>query len=244
MSDSKAVADTPDTHYYAIGDIHGLADRLATLHALILADIAEHGSPCHIVHLGDYVDRGPDSRGVIERLRAFEMAMQGSRVRVSNLMGNHEAMLLDALAGDREALRLWLGNGGTEAVASYSRASLTGFPQCIDEEHRDWLSALPDMVRGARGLVFVHAGIEPAIFPLDDLEQRLWTRSKRFFQDENWPARSQLSGIRVVHGHTPTATLEPYESSRRINLDTGAVFGGPLTCAVIAPDAPVRYLTA
>jgi serine/threonine protein phosphatase 1 len=91
----------------------------------------------------------------------------------------------------------------------------------------------------ARKLVFVHAGIEPAEFPdcLDEI--RLWTRSDRFFVDANWPDREVLQGLTVVHGHTPTDDSKPEITFRRINVDTGACFGGPLTAVMLKDgDAP------
>lgn len=72
----------------------------------------------------------------------------------------------------------------------------------------------------------------------------MWTRARSFFDEANWPERPELEGLRIVHGHTPTDTFQPDETPRRINVDTGAVFGGPLTAAVIAPQQPVEYLYA
>ncbi len=72
----------------------------------------------------------------------------------------------------------------------------------------------------------------------------MWTRSRKFFKSERWPERDKLKDLLVVHGHTPTDDFEPYVERRRINVDTGACFGGPLTCAVLAPNAAVRFLRA
>lgn len=247
---------TSDTTFYAIGDVHGMADRLAALHALILADLASHAGPCTIIHLGDYIDRGPDSRGVIARIMAFEQALAGNpRFQVISLRGNHEQMLLDAVdaeeAGDEDALRLWLGNGGDAAIDSYyadpdgSEAAIDSWVSLIDRAHVDWLRGLPTIHLALdRHLAFVHAGIDPATFPDCSDEVRLWTRSQRFFDPKRWPDREVLDGLLVVHGHTPNMDLAPTVTPQRINIDTGAVFGGPLTAVVLAPGAEPRLLQA
>ena len=113
----------PGQRVYAVGDVHGCADRLARLHALIAEDLAARPVPdSTLVHLGDYVDRGPDSAGAIALLDAAPAV-----TRRIDLMGNHEAMLLDALAAaetgpDAAAIELWLMNGGTASLASWGVA--------------------------------------------------------------------------------------------------------------------------
>jgi serine/threonine protein phosphatase 1 len=233
--------DSPDTVYYAIGDVHGLADRLAALHAQIAADRARETRPVRLVHLGDYVDRGPDSRSVIVAMMALEASLGPELIA---LKGNHEEMMLDALTGVPGTVGLWLANGGMEALDSYRAVNPTSLPDCIDAGHLDWLRARPTLHLGARGLVFVHAGIEPRTWPETDTNTWLWTRSARFFDPGRWPERAELEGVRVVHGHTPTQDRGPHVNPRRINVDTGAVYGGPLTAVVLAPDAAPRFLFA
>jgi serine/threonine protein phosphatase 1 len=95
-----------------------------------------------------------------------------------------------------------------------------------------------------RKLVFVHGGIDPKMFPNCSDEIRMWTRSEKFFRSARWPDRHELKNILVVHGHTPTDDFEPDLQPRRINIDTGACFGGPLTSVVLAPGEPPRFLRA
>jgi serine/threonine protein phosphatase 1 len=179
------------TTFYAIGDVHGLADRLGRLHEAILGDLAERGGPAAIVHLGDYVDRGPDSRQAIDRIMALQQsAPQRCGAFVHALLGNHERLMLEAY--DRNspgAETTWRLNRGEETIESYG--ATRGDPawrEAIDPAHIAWLRALPSMlVEPAHGLAFVHAGIEPAAFPDCAEEIRLWTRSERFFNTESWP---------------------------------------------------------
>jgi serine/threonine protein phosphatase 1 len=96
----------------------------------------------------------------------------------------------------------------------------------------------------ARGLVFVHGGIDPNTFPECSDEVRMWTRSTKFFRSEHWPEREELHDLLVIHGHTPTDDFEPDVQRRRINVDTGACFGGALTAAVLAPGEAPRFLRA
>ena len=112
----------------------------------------------------------------------------------------------------------------------------------IDPEHMDWMRALPVMIR-RDNFVFVHAGIDPKTFPDDSDEVKLWTRSRSFFDSEDWPERPELDGLTIVHGHTPTDDFRPDVSPRRINVDTGVCYGGPLTCVVLAPNERPRFLS-
>ncbi len=222
----------------AIGDIHGEAGRLADLHAAIF----DHhrrlhaGAPLTLIHLGDYVDRGPDSFGVIEALIALEARRDLTSIC---LKGNHEQMMLDALDTGEQG-GMWMRSGGVETMDSYYRRDLPGVPKA----HRKWLSALPvHHIVEDRRLVFVHAGIAPGRWPELDDEIGLWTRARRFFDVTLWE-NPALEGWTVVHGHTPTADFREEihgTSTRRINIDTGAVYGGQLTAVVFAAGsaAPV-----
>lgn len=231
-----------DIVYYAIGDVHGEIERLDTLLGSIRADAS--GAAYRIVLLGDLIDRGPDSRAVIAR--AKQLSEQGE---LAAIKGNHEALMLHAYAkSDSMGVYYWAENGGDETIASYKRANGNhdDWRDAIDRPHIDWLRDLPAMIRDeARGLVFVHGGIDPWRFPNCSDEVKLWTRSETFFRSRDWPKRDELKDIAfVVHGHTPTDDFEPDWQPRRINVDTGVCYGGPLTCVVLAPGADPRFLRA
>lgn len=231
------------TLYYAIGDIHGELERLEHLHAQIAADA--DGREHIIVHVGDLIDRGPDSRGVIDRIWRMQSA---NPAHVITIKGNHEELMLNAYDHDDSGgVYYWAVNGGDETIASYKRANgdAGNWRDVVDQEHVAWLRTLPTMWRDLdRGLVFVHGGIDPWRFPNEPEEVRLWTRSPTFFRSRDWPKRPELENIVVVHGHTPPADFEPESEARRINVDTGVCFGGPLTSVVLAPGEPPRFLHA
>ena len=232
------------TVYYAIGDVHGEDEKLARLHEAILEDAGRHGGDFLIMHLGDLIDRGPDSRGVVARVMALQSACEGRRVAA--IRGNHEALMLHAYdKAESIGLVHWAVNGGDETIQSYIavNGAFDHWTQSIDREHIAWMRALPSIWRDEeRRIVFVHGGIDPATFPACKDEVRLWTRSPKFFKSARWPKRPELEGLLVVHGHTPTDDYRPEVQERRINVDTGACYGGPLSCVVLAPDETPRFL--
>jgi serine/threonine protein phosphatase 1 len=227
----------------AIGDVHGQADRLEALHEKIFSDIAGHGVHSRIIHLGDLIDRGPRSRDCITLAMKIEEA--DDAIDGVTLLGNHEQMMLSAvLSPDRADYDFWMRNGGRATLESYIAAngSFEDWALAIDRIYLEWLGGRPTIFRSGSD-VFVHAGIDPETFPLDDPAAHLWTRRLDFFDDATWPERPVLAGLRVVHGHTPTQNFQPQVTGRRINIDTGGVFGGPLTAVVLAGDEPPRFLT-
>jgi len=220
---------------YAVGDVHGCDDRLAALHGMIADDLARRPCPAPLlVHLGDYVDRGPDSCGVVRRLAAGD-PLPG--VPTVNLLGNHEVTMLDALGGQGAAMTDWMIQGGREALASWG-----GDP---DAPRAEWTRHVPkpdmDFLRGLAlmhaegGYLFVHAGIRPGVALAEQTKQDLVSIRQAFLYSE-----ADL-GVVVVHGHTPKA--EPVLRHNRIGIDTGAVYGGRLTCAVLEADR-VAFLFA
>ena len=233
--------------YYAIGDVHGEAARLERLHGQILDDIARSGAPARIIHLGDLIDRGPRSRDCVIAAMALH-ARKDPNIEVISLRGNHEQMLLDAYDDLRDRnTNHWLNNGGDVALASYEVCNgiFDDWRGALDADHVAFLRSMPTMAFDEkRRLVFVHAGIDPARFPDCDDHLRQWTRSRRFFDTRQWPDRKALEGLLVVHGHTPTRTFTPYVDDRRINVDTGAVYGGVLTAVVLAKGQEPRFLSA
>ncbi|MGE0417174.1 MAG: metallophosphoesterase [Acetobacteraceae bacterium] len=213
---------------YAIGDVHGCRDKLAALHKAIAGDLAERPVPAAIlIHLGDYIDQGPDSAGVLDLLAGGPPIPD---VPVVNLMGDHERMLLDALDGDRAAATDWLWAGGREALASW------GIDPDLPREQ--WEAALPQAhVAFLRGLalthregdyLFVHAGIRPGV-PLtkQTIDDLTGMRQPFLFTEDPL-------GVVVVHGHSTNPTL--VTTTNRIAVDTGAGMGGKLTCAVLEDD--------
>jgi serine/threonine protein phosphatase 1 len=231
-------AQTPNgMRIYAIGDIHGCDSMLADVHDRIEADIADLTPPDHrIIHIGDYCDRGPDSAGVIARLAR----MTEDDDRVICLRGNHDQLLLDFLSDPERHADMFLGNGGDATLASYNvpvgayepSELSAALNEMLPAADRAFLNALP-LHAEFGDYLFVHAGIRPGV-PLEAQkpEDLLWIRDE-FLLDK------RDHGLVVVHGHT--AQEEPETRPNRINIDSGAVFGGPLTCVVLE-DAEYRFL--
>jgi len=231
--------------YFAIGDVHGESRKLGELHMAILDRIALEGAPACVVHLGDYVDRGPDTKGVIERVMALEARFANDpSISVISLKGNHEQMMLDAYDGAIDAGGWW-SQGGAEAADSYVGGSgLAGqdWRDSVPAEHIAWMRGLGSIhFDSERAIAFVHAGIEPSSFPECPEAVRLWTRSDRFFDHANWPERGELKNLLVVHGHTPRS-YQPENFPHRINVDTGACFGGPLTAVMLKQGVAPQFL--
>ena len=211
---------------YAVGDIHGRLDLFEALLAAIDADDAARGdATTHLVILGDLVDRGPDSAGVIARVR--ELA-KNANVRV--LMGNHEEMFLDAFE-DLQVLKHFLRYGGKETLLSYPikkktfrEASLKKLMklmhEVIPEKDRAFIAGLEDHVR-IGDYVFVHAGIRPGVPIAEQKSSEMrWIR-------EPFLSHRNAHEAMVVHGHTITDEVE--HRPNRIGIDTGAYNSGRLT---------------
>ena len=224
----------PDgTRYYVIGDIHGRLDLFDAMIAEIEADdVARTDSETHVVLLGDLVDRGPDSAGVVARTRDWQ-AQRSVRV----LAGNHEEMFLDAFEKP-EVLRHFLKHGGRETILSYglSKKQFNAMsldelfellPRLIPQEERNYIAAFEEMIV-AGDYLFVHAGIDPAV-PLAEQRRRdlLWIRD-RFLNHEG-----PLDKV-VVHGHTIFDRV--MDCGNRIGIDTGAFRSGVLTALVLETD--------
>lgn len=231
---SRSVAKPAQPHVpagrrvYAVGDIHGRADLLDELIALIESDETARGpAETTLIFLGDMVDRGPASAAVIDRLRGLAQA----RPDVRFLLGNHEEIFLGALDGEPKALRLFCRIGGRETVLSYGMEAaeyerldyeelVQRLETLVPDEHRDFLRDFEDMIV-IGDYAFVHAGVRPDT-PLD--LQR--TSDLRWIRDPFLDHRATLEKT-IVHGHTMTDEIE--RRGHRIGIDTGAYASGRLT---------------
>jgi serine/threonine protein phosphatase 1 len=209
---------------YAIPDLHGRLDLLETA----IDKIVEHsaGERSTVVTLGDYVDRGPRSRQVIERL----MGWQPDKLTLVNLKGNHEAMMWETCNNLAE-LSWWIKNGGDQTLASYGQSSQKNYdPRIVPPEHLEWIANLA-LIHADQHRVFVHAAIDPKI-PLDQQSHQtlLWKR---------YPEGFDLGhGHRhVVHGHHANPKA-PIITSGKTNLDGLAWKTGRLVIGVFEDDRP------
>jgi serine/threonine protein phosphatase 1 len=216
---------------YAIGDIHGRADLLDDVLARIDAHVA--ASPCEdcaLVFVGDYIDRGPDSREVLDRLICCVQTRQ-----TVLLKGNHEAYLQEFLKNS-SVLGDWRQYGGLQTLISYGlkpslnpsaeeqRELSRELASIIPWTHRTLLDVLPTSFYSG-DFFFAHAGVRPGV-PLaaQQEEDLLWIREDFLLSEDDF-------GKVVVHGHTPAR--EPEIHPNRINIDTGAYATGHLTCLII-----------
>ena len=224
-----------DLRVYAIGDVHGRDDLLAALLALIRSDIdAKPKAKNHIVMLGDLIDRGPASRGVIERLRRFAE----KDVELHVLSGNHEEVLLRLLEGQSELIVSWLRYGGAETLESYGvdpgdvrrvepETGLRLIRTAIPADHQSFFRALADTVK-IGDYLFVHAGIRPRVdLAAQNQSDLRWIREP-FLSDNS------DHGFVVIHGHT--VTDEVVDRPNRIGIDTGAYASGRLTAIGLEGD--------
>jgi len=219
---------------YGVGDVHGMSDLLSTLLVEIESDSAAYGKPALIVFLGDVVNRGGQTRQVLNRLVAGP-TRPGDRWVV--LRGNHEQMTLDALtAGSANMFQRWLKMGGMQTLASYGgtrkHATLQRARDLVDPAHLRFLAELP-LTHIAGDYLFVHAGVEPGV-PLhqQDATKLLNIRGRFLKEPHGLP-------FTVIHGHTPTDG-QPRLGPGRIGIDTGAYFSGILTAVAIEPNQTGR----
>jgi serine/threonine protein phosphatase 1 len=219
---------------YAIGDIHGRVDLLERVFKRIDADLERKPISNVIeVFLGDYIDRGPHSRQVVDSLLARNRTHQ-----TAFLKGNHETILA-AFVTDPAVLEHWQRLGGLETLMSYGlvprinanaavQAELAAaLKQALPESHRQFLNNLkPSFTCG--DFLFVHAGIRPGVpFASQSEDDLLWIREEFLLYEEDF-------GKIIVHGHTPVS--DPDIRPNRINIDTGAYATGKLTCLMLQND--------
>lgn len=232
-------ATPPHTRVYAIGDVHGRLDLLDDLLRQIEVDAQTAPRRRVLVMLGDYIDRGPASRGVLERLEDLldGRRLEGFEIRL--LMGNHEQVMLDFLDG-RDDGQNWLVNGGAEAMSSFGLDAALPAPalrdalhDALSPAHRRVLHALA-LRHEEGGYGFVHAGVRPGVaWPAQVAEDLLWIRREFLLSHEDF-------GRVIVHGHSPEPAPQVHDN--RIGIDTRAWLSGVLT-AVVLEGGERRFLS-
>ncbi|HEV2471894.1 MAG TPA: metallophosphoesterase family protein [Chthonomonadales bacterium] len=242
----KARSRTPaategEQRVVAVGDIHGQSTMLRNM--LEQLDRFDLGEEDVLLFLGDYVDRGENSKAVIDML----IDLSGRRGNVVYLRGNHEQLMLDARAEWLQAMQQgatdtaslqvmlnWLQNGGEETLDSYGVISWRDWPAAIPEAHWRFIEDTREEYT-TPAHHFVHAGLLPPGMGWEgeewSLDPRLWIREPFLSSDHDFAGRL------VVFGHTPQPSGRPFHGFQKIGLDTGAVYGGPLTAALFTENA-------
>jgi serine/threonine protein phosphatase 1 len=199
---------------FAIGDIHGCISQLDKLLAQLDIDKEEDT----LLFIGDYIDRGPDPKGVIDSI----LDIRKSIGNVVCLSGNHEDMFLNYCLDGRDE-DLYMSNGGMRTLASYGFMREGTEELILPDSHREFFTTLRTYYE-TDDYIFVHAGLRPGV-PLDrqDREDLLWIRFEFISSPYDF-------GKTVVYGHTPVSLNKPLIDKNKIGIDTGAVFGGRLTC--------------
>lgn len=208
------MSDRNDERIFAVGDIHGCLDHLQQL--IRMLPIRKEKDL--LVFIGDYIDRGFDSQGVVEYVRH----LRENLCETICLLGNHEQMFLDYLKGQNEEMFLY--NGGLETLVSYG---LHGRKKVSTDDlppgHLAFFQDLQPYYEND-DFILVHAGLRPGI-PLSDqsLDDLLWLRFEFIKSDYDF-------GKTVIFGHTPLSKTLPFYGTKKVGIDTGAVYGGRLTC--------------
>jgi len=206
-------------HTYVVGDIHGCSDALSQL----LEKIKPLPKDDTVIFMGDYIDRGPDSRGVIEII----LKLRAEHSRVITLMGNHEFMLLGVLKG--YGLHEFLNMGGDATLKSYgiSPESINDLVAMLPRNHliffQDLLPYWED-----ENYIYVHAGLQPGVhLTQQSPDWLLWSRDEFIHSAHDY-------GKKVIYGHTPFE--KPKADINKIGIDTGAVYGNELTCLILPEE--------
>lgn len=237
-------APAPDDLVYVVGDVHGCIDKLGLLLERIDADNAD--SAGRVVFVGDYIDRGENSADI---LRFMAQTTSDHPDKVIGLMGNHEKMLLDFLADPTGSAKRWIRYGGLQTLASFGvGAGLTqdsrnsgelvdaagDLRDAMGKDLVDWIGKLP-LTWSSGSLWAVHAGADPTIaMESQSAKTLLWGADGFLLED-------RTDGNWVAFGHQPFE--EPFALAGRIAVDTGAIYGGPLTAARIDPEGDVSFIS-
>ena len=229
---------------FAIGDIHGSLTELTLLHKKILTHEKFDIKNDLLIHLGDYIDRGKNSKGVIDQI----VKLKDEKIKTINLMGNHEEFMINFFSNKINNIKKWLNFGADQTFKSYGIEIVefikNGFEDDIIDNlrntllekmgnnHIDFFNNL-EISFSTNKYLFVHAGIDP-LKNLSDQTKKdyLWSRSNDFFHEDFKSKRI------IIHGHTPVENItnHPY----RINVDTGCYFSGNLSCVCLSDTSESR----
>lgn len=199
---------------FAIGDIHGCISNLMSIMDMIDIDTRNDA----LIFIGDYIDRGPDSKGVVD----FVLKLRENIKHIICLLGNHEQMFLDYINDGNIYKEMFLINGGEYTISSYGVVETAGKSRVdVPENHMEFFTSLLPYYE-TEDYIFVHAGLKPAIsLEKQDIKDLIWIRNEFINSSYDF-------GKTVVFGHTPLP--QPLIDSNKIGIDTGAVYGGKLTC--------------
>lgn len=205
---------------FAFGDIHGCYEQFNQLLQKV-DSYPSKGKKIKLLFVGDYIDRGPDSKKVVDTIIDLQNDKYQKGIEVIALKGNHEDMMMERMAG-------WYHNGGYATEKSY------GDKHPMDTEHRSFYQGLK-LFHDDGKRFFCHAGVTHEPLESNDKMTLIWVREPFLSNKKKW---SRL----IVHGHTPSYTVEVKEN--RINLDSACVFGGKLSCAVFNDEhvEPITFL--
>jgi len=229
---------------FAIGDIHGCLSQLTSLHKNILTYDKFDPKKDLLIYLGDYIDRGRNSKEIIDQI----LKLKKNKINMINLMGNHDQFMIDFMINRKNNIKDWLNFGADTTFRSYGIEVVEfikeGFDdnvinklremslKKIDKSHLDFFEKL-EISFSTEKYLFVHAGIDPQKKLTDQTKKDyLWSRSNEFF-DKEFKAKKI-----IVHGHTPVENVINYPF--RINIDSGCYFSGKLTSVCLTDDSDSR----
>jgi serine/threonine protein phosphatase 1 len=201
-----------DKRIFAVGDLHGCYEKLAAMMEILPWD-KESGDV--LLFIGDYIDRGPNSREVVD----FLVKLKRKGGDIIFLKGNHEKMLLDYYIEQKDQM-LYVANGGAETIASYVEGGIGRKAFVLPEDHLEFLLSLR-LYYETDDYIFVHAGLRDGVpLNLQAEEDLLWIREEFIYSAFDWNKR-------IIFGHTALET--PFVTPGKIGIDTGAVYGNRLT---------------
>jgi serine/threonine protein phosphatase 1 len=233
----------PETDLYVVGDVHGRRDLLVNLTERLMVEVQASNREWRLIFVGDYIDRGEESAGVLPFLQALDRAEAG---RVVCLLGNHEQMMLDFLDDPVAHGAKWLRYGGLQTLASFGlrgtitaeagadtlRAVAQDFRRLLPAGLLDWVRARP-LSFSSGNVCVVHAGADPALtMGAQTAEALLWGHPQ-------FRSVAREDGTWIVHGHSIVEA--PSVAGGRIAIDTGAVFTSRLTAAAIYTDGVIDF---